>query len=598
MRPRLSETHFYLLAFTLALGVRLLNLGSAPLSDSEAQWAMQAFQLTRGATSVGAQPGYIMITGLLFNLLPATNTLARLLPALLGSLIVFLPALLRSAGERLNFPRTAALILAFGLALDPTLTVLSRQVGSSMPAVVCLLLTLAALYVRRPILAGIFGGLALLSGPAVLHGALGLVLTYGLIYLLEKSDWIAPLQKLDELPLPETTDELPTVAATNELRPILKTWLYAAGVTVLIAGTFFLAYPFGLSGLAASLTSFFAGWASVSAISPLTPLAALLIYETLPLLFGLVGIGQAWLRKDGFAQRVSLWMLIAVVLSLLYPARQVGDLSWGLIGLWGLAALSLDKLIILVDEGRREQWVAMLQALFLLILMVVLRINLLSWQISSTEMLQIPLFGYKLEIPLIGLLVAGIFLMGLIATAMVVIGWSAHLARIGTIWAVVIGSVLSMLAANFWGTQLPQTNRYELWTVIPAAGQVDLFTKTIQQLSVTATGLTDQVDILSTVDTPSMRWALRVFPKAQFATQLSVTEQPAIVITSIEEESLESTGSYSGQDFVWAVYPGWQGVLPDEWMPWLAFRKAPVVPYSIILWARGDLFPAQASDQP
>jgi hypothetical protein len=576
MRIRISENQLYFLVFAVALGVRLLNLGAAPLNDSEAQWAMQALNSMRGASSIGAQPGYIMLTGLLFNLLPATNALARLLPALLGSMIVFLPAILRSAGERLPFPRPAAIILAFGLALDPTLSVLSRQVGSPMWAAGCLVLTIAALYARKPVVAGIFGGLALLGGPAVLYGALGLALTYGLIYLLEKSDWIAPLQETDELPTVEET------AVKSDLRP----WLYAVGITVLIAGTLFLAYPLGLSGLAASITSFFSGWSSISAISPLTSLAALVVYETLPLLFGLVCIGLAWLRRNGLGQRLSLWVLVTLVLGLLYPARQVGDLVWMLLPLWGLAAIAISNLIAIENEDRPLRWVALVQMLFLLILMIVLRLNLLAWQTTGTA------------ISLVWLLMGGIVVMGTVATLMVGIGWSARLARAGAVWAIAVGGLLSMLAATFWGTQLPPTSRHELWTVIPAAGEINLLVESIERLSVSATGLNDQVEILSTVDSPSMHWALRNFKNARFAAQLAVTEQPGIVIAPADQTALESAASYRGQDFVWAEYPSWKGAIPDEWLTWLAFRRTPMIPYSVILWARSDLFPLQTSETP
>jgi len=42
------ELFLYLLAFVLALVLRLAQLGAAPLGDVEAGWALQALDLVRG----------------------------------------------------------------------------------------------------------------------------------------------------------------------------------------------------------------------------------------------------------------------------------------------------------------------------------------------------------------------------------------------------------------------------------------------------------------------------------------------------------------------------------------------------------------------
>ncbi|MFZ6029396.1 MAG: hypothetical protein ACOYYS_16920 [Chloroflexota bacterium] len=581
MRVRLSlENSLYLLAFAAALLLRLVGLGAAPLNDSEAQWAVQAVELGNGVTSVGAQPGYVVLTSLLFKFFPSTNAAARLIPALLGSLIVFLPALLRAAGNRLNFPRLAAVALAFGLAIDPTLAVSARQIGSPTLALTCTFLALAAMLAQRPILAGVFGGLAILGGPGTLHGLLGLALAYGLAKLLEKADWLAPLSNsADGLPESEAAEE----TAQNKAR--LRTGLYAGGATILIAGTLFLAYPLGLSGLAASLTSFINGWVTVSAVSPLAPLAALAIYETLPLLFGTIGLLVGLARRNGLVQRLSLWLLTAFVLAIVYPARQVVDLVWALVPLWGLAALGLEWVFLRDSEEKGIRWVAFSHALFLFVLLAILRLNLLGWQNSA--------IGGGITIGL----VVGIVLMGAVATAMVAVGWSARTAIDGLAGALVAGGLVSMMAATFWGTvgNPIRASSYELWDTIPMAGHADLLNDTLEQLSVAKTGLSHQIDILATVDTPSMRWLLRNFPNTRFTAQLAVTEQPSIVITAQDETDLQGSTSYRGQDFAWEAYPAWQGPLPPAWLNWLAFRDAPLAKSNVILWARADLFPDSVS---
>ena len=178
IRPLTLHDALYGLALALGLGLRLYHLGAAPLTDAEPTLALQALDLFRGGQPLlGAQPAYILLTGLSFTLFTASAFLARLLPALAGSLLVLLPGLLRPLLGEAPRLRWSGLVLAFGLALDPGLLAESRLAGGS-----CLPWLLGCwhwLYFparRRLIWAGISAGLALLSGPAFLHGLLILVL--------------------------------------------------------------------------------------------------------------------------------------------------------------------------------------------------------------------------------------------------------------------------------------------------------------------------------------------------------------------------------------------------------------------------------------
>jgi predicted membrane-bound mannosyltransferase len=106
---------YYFIAFLLALGLRFIGLGVLPLTDKEASLALQALSLARGENPLlSGQPGYILLTSIPFYLSESTNFLARLIPALAGSLLVFTPYFWRDKlGER------AAIIAAFLLAIAP-----------------------------------------------------------------------------------------------------------------------------------------------------------------------------------------------------------------------------------------------------------------------------------------------------------------------------------------------------------------------------------------------------------------------------------------------------------------------------------------------
>ena len=172
------EGWLYGLAFIIALGFRLIQLGAVALSDSEAILALQSLRIAQGSDPLlGPQPLYILFTSLFFAVIEGTNFMARLLPALAGSALVFAPALFRAQLK----PRPAV-ILAFLFAIDPGLVFLSRQANGTILAVTILLFAGGMWIHRRLIPAGILAGLALLAGPSLWAG----LLTLGIAWLFTR----------------------------------------------------------------------------------------------------------------------------------------------------------------------------------------------------------------------------------------------------------------------------------------------------------------------------------------------------------------------------------------------------------------------------
>src|SRR5688500_10475206 len=168
--PFKHEGWLYGLAFLIALGFRLIQLGASPLTDSEAMLALQSLHVAQGKTPLlGPQPGYILLTSILFSVINTTNFMARFVPAIAGGALVFVPYFFRDKIK----PRPA-LILAFLFAIDPGLVALSRQASGTIVAVTFLLFAWAMWSTRRAVPAGIFAGVALLSGPSLGAGLLTL----------------------------------------------------------------------------------------------------------------------------------------------------------------------------------------------------------------------------------------------------------------------------------------------------------------------------------------------------------------------------------------------------------------------------------------
>lgn len=585
MRPsKLTNSSFiYWLAFALALALRLFRLGAAPLSETEAGWALQALGLAHGSpAAIAAQPAYILITSQLFSIFGDTNFLARLLPALAGSLLVWLPFLFRRlAGDSVHLQR-AGWVLAFGLALDPGLVSLSRQAGSLMPALAFSLLALACLYQRRMVWLGMFAGLALLSGAAFLQIALILGLSWGFYLLLKPK------------PASDGSDESPNESSTVAVtKSQLLTAVAALAGTLLVAGTLFLRAPQGVGALAETFTAYLDKWLSPSGIPLLRLPTSLLIYQPLVLIFALVSLGRLWLRRSDEAldrnlgSVLAIWALVAFLLPLLYPGRQVGDLAVLLIPLWALAALEISRSLSF-EADQVTHIVAAALGLLLLVLSVVGWINLLS--IGRYQVNVVPYWA----------IIIGALLLGFIALLLVAAGWSSYAARLGAVWAVCL--VLGLqLVSNTWGMSILRGNSaQDFWSSLPSTGQAAELSATLADISSWSTGLRDQLKIVVLSDSASrgwaaLRWELRHYPQVDFATSLQASAAPPVVITLKDAQPPSLAEKYRGQDFIWTLTPGWQGALPANFINWLAFRQAELAQQQIILWVRVDIFPGGAS---
>jgi hypothetical protein len=280
---------------------------------------------------------------------------------------------------------------------------------------------------------------------------------------------------------------------------------------------------------------------------------------------------------------LSIWALVAFLLPWLYVGRQVGDLAWVLIPLWALAAIEISHLL-LTDDDRITRLVAAGLALLLSVFAIIGWINLLS------------IARYQVNVVIYWGIIIGAFLLGLIAVFLVIAGWSIKAAKLGVVLSFCVLFGLQLISTT-WGMAIVRQNgAQDLWNIPPTTGQVDLLKQTLTDLSSWNTGLRDQLEVIVLADSSALKWALRDFPNARYETTLSSTESPPVVITLNGAEVPSLSKQYRGQDFVWRLYPGWQGVFPPDFINWLAFRQVPLAQDQIILWARTDVFPGGGSD--
>ncbi|MGA7192454.1 MAG: hypothetical protein WBW94_02410, partial [Anaerolineales bacterium] len=443
MKPFRHQTAFYVIAFLLALAVRLIRLGTWTLTDLEAQWALQALRVAQGAhPALGSQPAYVLLTSIVFFFYGGgTNFWARFVPALAGSCLVFVPFLFR---ERLK-PRPS-LILAFFLAFDPGLVALSRQAGSPILAVTFVLFAWGFWEQKRSRLAGVFAALALLSGSSLWEGLLGLGLAWAILQAMEAH---------------KKTES----ASSRERSEWLSALWFGIG-TLLVGGTLFFLSPNGLSAWLSSLPEYLSGWTRSSGSSAGMMLFSLIAYQPLAVILALITIVRGWMHGSKRVMSLSIWMLVGLLLALFYPSHQVSDLVWMLIPLWALASLELAHAINILPEERRQ--IIGVAGLSVFILFFV-------W-LQFLFITTLP-FPSEQASDRIWLLFGSLLLL-VICVLLVAVGWSARTARLGATWGVTVALGIYSFGAMLGAANMRVTLGQEMWTADKTPAQAALLLST------------------------------------------------------------------------------------------------------------------------
>ncbi len=555
-RSQNLENGLLALAFGLALALRLLRLGETPLSDDEARWAMQAFDLTRGARpAIGPQPAYVMLTALAFYVFQASNFAARLIPALFGSALVFAPTFFR---DRLG--NKAALILAFILALEPGLLSLSRLAGSPIMAVSAVVLAWGLWRAGKIQAAGLLAGVALLSGVSLWLGLLGLVAAYS----LSRGFLLASVDKKEE-PVP-----------SFDRKDLLTAGGFALGL-YLALGSMFLLAPGGLGAGLASIPAYFGGWINFTDVPGTRLLAALLFYQPLALILAIATLARGLPRRDPLTVSLASWLLAALVLAFANPSRQVADLAWALIPLWALAALELARHLIPIQDGT---WETLGMMGLTVSILVFAGLNFATISLVSLDATAIQLRW--------GVLIGALALLAL-SVGLVAFGWSMQTALQGSLWGALAAAVIYTLTTSIGAAGLRTVRSIEMWPSGPLTMQAGALSGQMNDLARWKTGADRSLDVaVAGLDSPALRWMLRDW-NATYS-DLTISGDPSLAIVTEQLSSPDLEAAYRGQSFFWRSYPGWNQLTLADWLTWINTRDLPLGQENILLWVRNDVF--------
>ena len=303
------ERAAYLAMVLIAAAIRLVQLDLRPLTAAEAAEAWRAWRLTQGGIVAGAtsSPLVFALNLWTFDILGATDFLARLWPALAGALM---PLLVYPLRARLG--RGGALVSAMLLALSPHMVFFSRYLGGDSVVALAALLVLVALVryhddqEERWFLVGAVAlGLLLTAGSGAYLALAGLGL---FVYAWGPEIW----HSLGALP----AGKMARRAAVG------------FALSVALASTALLRRWDGLGDTAALLARWLAGFRPAWGEYPFFwPGLRLLVDEPLLTVGGVAAILMLLHeRRRGFTGGLAAWAVGALVVNMLHSGRQAGDL--------------------------------------------------------------------------------------------------------------------------------------------------------------------------------------------------------------------------------------------------------------------------------
>ena len=201
-------------------------------------------------------------------------------------------------------------------------------------------------------------------------------------------------------------------------------------VTLVVASTLFLSVPNGLSSALLSIPSYLQGWIEPSGMRIGWMVISLVAYQPFGLMMAVIAMLRGWLRASRRVIPLSIWLLVSMLLSIFYPAREVADLAWTMIPILALASLELARYLDVRVHERSEVLGATLLTIFL---------GFFGWlNFASLTWISAGVGGYGLRFWLL----IGSFVLLAFSLLFVAFGWSIRAAQLGAVWGLGFGLAL------------------------------------------------------------------------------------------------------------------------------------------------------------
>lgn len=614
----------YIALIVFVLLLRLAELDTVPLSDSEIPGALSAWHVIYPDAPGESQPSNSPITYwtqmIAFSLFGDTEFASRIFTVIGSLVLVAMPYFFRD-----YLGRSQSFLWSLLLALSPIGFVAARL---SDPVIWSAVFALAGLLMlwrhhthekRASILwaAAFFAGLLFLSEPGGI--ILGVILLLAGIIAL----WLTTVNAPLDLDIPG--DEV-LVSAAEWLRGFPWQLIFGVGfLVVMVVSTGFMFMPSGLGMIGELLGDALAG--IMQPQQPETPvgvvLLAVLTYEPLLLIFATAGILILFNNHSiGFVERFVIgWLIVAAVAAVFYRGAGVGHGLWLILPLTFLASYALNELVknypvlvYWVDDGdtqpNRYWWVKWMLGASTLLVLLTMAVHIqevarvaftLPSGLTSTELmttLQDP--GY------VTILSSGLWVVFTILITIIGFFLAASLWGNANTWqGLGFGLLMFMVIANLtsgWNTAVEGVSHPgELWHLRATDSEARLLRETLLEIADRDTKGFPLIEV-TVLQLPEhelitedglIAWLLRDFPNARFVTTLEEAKRDQIVIIPADADLPDLAGSYVGQTF--SIYRNWEreGLGPGGVMGWYTqrlIREETIIQDVVILWLRLDVY--------
>lgn len=524
---RINLKHKWIFAGILIAGIllRFVGLGEVPLSESEARLAYHVFHPEE--TPLISAPLYTAITSILFWFFGATNFLARFFPALMGTLLIFLPLFLEK--ERQD---GSALWIAFWLAIDPALIAVSRQVNLQIILLTTFLFSLVFLWKKKFSQGFFWGLLAVFSSPLIFHLIIPVFLSILIaIYLFGMT---------------------PTKIQWKEFSG-KKGWLIFLVVTLLISA--FMIVPKNLGLWTNFLPEYLQAWKTPTGLSFPQILYALVGYELSLVFFAFLGFFN-FFKKSLSLKVISLTAGIVFLWVLIFPGKEIIDLIFPIPFLAYLAGTQFKSMLHGLSEKNYLSYI--LGAILIAILFYISQIIVRGVPAENIFMKVLPI--------VIPILLASILTM--------IVAWETTLSTAlnGIYWAVGVFLIFISVFSVFRITS-PQ-NYKELWISSGQIQEEKAMRAFLQDVEQWRKDHATPLIVVSPSTEFAWRWFFRDYQVASSGVDSLKIVSPDIAVLPFENVP-NDLGGYRGRSFRATQQVIWNLLSPEEWFNWLISRDLP-----------------------
>ncbi|GEM_PF-1649773 len=559
-----NETLIFSLVFLLGAFFRFVHLGKLPLSDYEASIALAAYN-PFSENTVHFFSDQVLLVNLLrsfFYLFGPSALLARALPAFFGSLLIFLPILIKK-----QIKPALAMILSLWIAIDPTLVSISRQVDSTLLFILSIFLTLYFFFKKSFAKSAIFLVISLLCGRIFYWFLFPAMLSFLYIYYFGNIKYHSLYRNIKQL----------------FLSADWKRFGISAGISYLALSTFGLIFPTNLAGIGLGFQNYLSGWTGLSIVRTFDLLRALLLYELPVVIFGIIGIFFLFKKNRSLGLLLFVFICLNILQLTLMADKFIILNSFIVIPL----IISASYFILGFVKIPRGSYLKILLVTFIS-LSVFIFINLTFFRIFSNPNQNNEENSLKIVFIIAGFIL--ILAAGLLA------GWAIHWKIAGKSFlnlAIIYFFIITISATvNAAGLRDPYQN--DILSIDPFPVNADLLIKTLMDYS----GWNFKEKTVMNIfvigeQPPSLFWALKDFKNVHQRTTLPKDEKIDAVITS-NHFTLEQTNAYSGQEILWETKTAWSLMNNYEYVYWFLTRRAPqdtLAQKAFIVWINSSLFP-------